>query len=103
MNGTGSSSRNSVFNRDGRSGPQIRDGVIPQHDRSVKSGGQFTQPKHAGLGLDLSRSLQEMRPQTRSPDPEAPTLSSSRTRIRSGFSLQNRRACGLQHNMADGP
>ena len=53
MNGTGSSSRIFRLARDRRSGREIRDGVIPQHDRSVKSGGQVADPNPPGLGLDL--------------------------------------------------
>ena len=103
MNGTGSSSRYSCFNRDRWSGPQIRDGVIPQHDRSVKSGGQVMKPKHPRLGLDPPRSLQEVafKP-SHSPQEHHPIVVQN---AESGRDSPCKTAAHeeLQHNMAEGP
>ncbi len=90
------------FARDRRSARETRDEVIPQHDRSVKVGSKVTDRQPARQGLDprpVPGSRRRSNPSTR---PISRVPSSSSTRIKSGFALQNARACGLQQRMADG-
>ena len=87
--------------RDRRTGRQIRHGVIPQQDRSVKSGGQVVNPNSTRRAS--TRPLPSMKsPSKPTTRPIKTVPSSSSTFTRSGFSRQKRRACGLQHNIADG-
>ena len=102
MKGTGSPLEIHRVPGDRRTGPQARDGVIPQHDRSVNPGGR-ARDRAAGPARRRPRpSRRSLAPRNRSTRPSSKTPSSSSTSIRSGFARQNARACGLQQRIAAG-